>query len=161
MHIWSLRGVARARAAANRGFTIIELMLVVGLLGVLISIAIPAYGSYRNKALTRAAAQDIAAMSSAAANYWNDARAYPESLTDIGMGAKLDPWGRAYVYYNIDAHGKGKARKDHALNPINTDFDLYSLGPDGQTKSQISHKLSVDDVIRASNGAFVGKAADF
>ena len=72
-----------------------------------------------------------------------------------------DPWGIPYVYYNVAANGKGGARKDHALNPINTDFDLYSKGPDKETKPQISHKSSLDDVIRARSGAFIGVAADF
>ena len=59
------------------------------------------------------------------------------------------------------ANGKGGARKDHALNPLNTDYDLYSSGADGQSKPQITQKLSLDDVIRASNGAYVGLASDF
>ncbi len=145
----------------HRGFTLIEVLLVVGLIGVLALIAYPSYQSYRNRALSRYAAQEIAAMSGLATIYWNDAHAYPNSLADIGNGGKTDPWGRPYVYYNIDANGRGGARKDHALNPLNTDFDLYSLGPDGKTQSQITQKDSLDDVIRANNGAFVGVAADF
>lgn len=88
-------------------------------------------------------------------------RALPGSLGDVGLGGKLDPWGRPYVYYNVEANGRGGARKDRRLNPLNTDFDLYSLGPDGKTKPQVSQKDSLDDVIRASNGRFVGNAADF
>ena len=44
-----------------------------------------------------------------------------------------DPWGRPYVYTDLSQKGsKGKARKDGKLNPINSDFDLYSLGEDGR-----------------------------
>jgi general secretion pathway protein G len=100
-------------------------------------------------------------MSAVASNFWNDNHAYPSSLADIGQAGKLDPWGNPYVYYNIDANGKGQARKDHALNPLNTDFDLYSNGADGVSKSQITQKDSLDDVIRASNGAYVGLASGF
>ena len=53
------------------------------------------------------------------------------------------------------------ARKDRALNPINTDFDLYSVGADGQTHGQVSHRRSADDVLRANNGRFIGLGADF
>ena len=52
-------------------------------------------------------------------------------------------------------------RKDHKLNPINSDFDLYSMGKNGVSKTQISNKDSLDDVIRANNGGFVGRASDF
>ncbi len=146
---------------AARGFTFIELMLAILLLGVLVAVALPFVKGYKDKVRTAQAVSDIAAISIAAHNYWMDNRAYPDSLADIGLAGRLDPWGYPYAYYNIDAHGKGGARKDHALNPLNTDFDVYSVGPDGKTKSQITQKDSVDDVIRASDGAFVGVAADF
>ena len=136
-------------------------MLAVLLVGVLATVALPFYRGYQDKVRVHQAAMDITAMSIAATNYWIDARAYPASLADIGLSGKLDPWGRPYVYYNIDAKGKGGARKDHALNPLNTDFDLYSSGADGQSKSQITQKASLDDVIRASNGDFVGLASNF
>ncbi len=79
----------------------------------------------------------------------------------MSLAGEKDPWGRAYIYYNIDANGKGGARKDHALNPINTDFDLYSMGADGLSKSQVSQKDSLDDLIRANNGGYIGFASDF
>jgi len=136
-------------------------MIGIALIAILVLIALPRYTDYRNRVLSKQAADQIAAMAVLARTYYNDARAYPNSLADIGMSTMNDPWGRPYVYYNIDANGKGHARKDHALNPLNTDFDLYSLGPDGKTKSQITQKDSLDDVIRASDGAFIGIASNF
>jgi general secretion pathway protein G len=144
-----------------RGFTIIEVMIVVGLLAILAAIALPSYSNYRDKARSVEAAQQITVMAAAIKTYWQDARAYPATLADVHLDSMIDPWGRPYVYYNVDANGKGGARKDHALNPLNTDFDLYSVGPDGKTKKQISQKDSLDDLIRARDGAFVGVAADF
>lgn len=144
-----------------RGFTIIELLMIVGLVGVLLLIALPSYALYRDKARQRQAATEITTMAATIKLRWEDERAYPASLAAAGMGNRLDPWGRPYVYYNVEADGLGGARKDHALNPINTDFDLYSLGPDGVSKKQVTQKDSVDDVIRANNGAYVGVAADF
>jgi general secretion pathway protein G len=144
-----------------RGFTLIELMVAIILIGVLTAVALPFYAGYQKRVHVHQAIIDIAAMSAVASNYWNDNRAYPNSLADIGFAGKLDPWGNPYVYYNIDANGRGLARKDHALNPLNTDFDLYSSGADGQSTPQITQNLSLDDVIRASNGAFVGLASDF
>jgi len=53
------------------------------------------------------------------------------------------------------------ARKDRFLVPINSDFDLYSMGPDGESKPPLNAKSSRDDVIRAANGAFYGLAEKF
>ena len=149
------------RSVPKRGFTLIELMIVVLLLGVLIVIALPFYGRYRNRVMTAHAVTEIASMSALLEIYERDARVYPPNLAAAGLANKLDPWGNAYVYYNVEANGRGGARKDHALNPINSDFDLYSMGPDGKTKPQVTQKDSVDDIIRASNGKFIGIAADF
>lgn len=135
--------------------------MVIGLIAILAAVALPAYDRYRDKARSFEAVQHIAAMAAVIKTYWQDARAYPATLADIRMAGVTDPWGRPYVYYNIEANGKGGARKDHALNPLNTDFDLYSVGPDGKTKRQISQKDSLDDLIRARDGAFLGVAADF
>ena len=149
------------RARSSHGFTLVESLLVVALIGVLSAIAYPKYSTYRDRAKTFQAVQDINAMSALVRNRWNDARAYPDSLDEVQPGGRLDPWGTPYVYYNVESNGKGGARKDKALNPINTDFDLYSRGPNKKSKPQITQKDSVDDVIRASNGAFIGTASDF
>ena len=74
----------------------------------------------------------------------------------------FDPWGHPYQYLKIEgSKGKGDVRKDHTLNPINSDFDLYSMGRDGVSRTQISNKDSLDDIIRANDGGFVGLASDF
>jgi general secretion pathway protein G len=152
---------ARGSGRRQRGFTLIETMMLVAVLGVLVGIAMPLYQAYRDRVRSRMAAQEIAAMAGVVQRFELDRRSLPASLDDLGLGGKLDPWGRPYVYYNVEANGRGGARKDRRLNPLNTDFDLYSLGPDGKTKKQISQKDSLDDLIRASNGRFVGVAADF
>jgi general secretion pathway protein G len=151
----------RARPPRAGGWTLVELMMALGVLAVLLGLAVPAYQSHRNKVLAKHAAQEIVMMSAAIEAYWNDNRAYPASLADVGFGGRQDPWGRAYAYYNVDARGRGRARKDRALNPINTDFDLYSVGADGETHGQVSHRRSADDVLRANNGRFIGLGAEF
>ena len=156
-----LEGRPAPAGNAARGFTIVELLLIVGLVGVLVAIALPSYTGVRDRARTRQSGQEISTMAARIQAYWEERRQYPDALDDVGMAGRTDPWGRPYAYYNIDKNGRGGARKDHALNPLNSDFDLYSNGPDGQTSKQISQKSSVDDVIRAGDGRFVGPAADF
>jgi general secretion pathway protein G len=144
-----------------RGFTLIELLIVGGLLAVLASVAIPLYQDSRHRARERLAAQEINAMAGLLSRYQIDRRVLPATLDEVGLGGKLDPWDRPYVYYNVEANGRGGARKDRRLNPLNTDFDLYTMGRDGKTKPQVSQKDSRDDVIRANNGRYVGLADNY
>ena len=44
---------------------------------------------------------------------------------------------------------------------INSDFDLYSSGPDGQSMPTLNATVSRDDIVRAADGAFYGVAASF
>lgn len=57
--------------------------------------------------------------------------------------------------------GSGKPRKDHFLHPVTSDFDLYSMGKDGETVAPLTAQKSHDDVIRASDGAYYGLAKNF
>jgi general secretion pathway protein G len=164
MTVWTLTAEQAAAAGCcrrQRGFTLIETMMMVAVLGVLVGIAMPLYQAHRDRVRSRMAAQEVAAMAGVIQRFELDRRAFPASLDQVGLTGKLDPWGRPYVYYNVEANGRGGARKDRRLNPLNTDFDLYSLGPDGLTKPQVTQKDSVDDIIRASNGRYVGVAGDF
>jgi general secretion pathway protein G len=79
-----------------------------------------------------------------------------------GFGAHSDPWGRPHQFTKLQGiNGKGKARKDKNLNPLNADYDLYSVGPDGLTALPLTAKAARDDIVRANNGAFVGVASDY
>ena len=140
----------------------IELMLSVAIAGVLAAIAIPMYSDYRDRVNNAEAVSDIAAIQTLVEQFWNETRSYPDTLDQAGAGNMLDPWGQAYRYFNImTAKGKGNLRKDKALNPINSDFDLYSMGKDGDSKLPLTPKVSHDDIIRARDGKFIGLASDF
>jgi len=50
-----------------------------------------------------------------------------------------------YGYLKLgDKKAHGHARKNHSLVPINTDFDLYSTGPDGRSSPPLTAKHSRD-----------------
>ncbi|MEE9394171.1 MAG: hypothetical protein V3W41_16860 [Planctomycetota bacterium] len=50
------------------------------------------------------------------------------------------------------------AKKSADLVPLNTDYDLFSPGPDGQTAANIADPAAEDDIIRAQNGKYIGPA---
>jgi general secretion pathway protein G len=52
-------------------------------------------------------------------------------------------------------------RTDKNLVPLNSDYDLYSMGKDGESQIPLTVKISHDDIIRANDGAFVGLAIDY
>ncbi len=102
---------------------------------------------------------DIRVLEFDLAFYIENNLASPASLAAIGRATMLDPWGNPYAYKVIT--NPGGARKDKFLVPLNSDYDLYSMGLDGESKKPLSSKVSQDDVLRALDGAFVGLAADF
>jgi general secretion pathway protein G len=55
----------------------------------------------------------------------------------------------------------GDVRKDGRLVPLNSDFDLYSSGRNGRSVGPLNSALSQDDVVRASNGAFINLARKY
>ena len=141
----------------------IELMLIVAIVAVMAGIALVSYGKYRERMLTMQASSDIAALQPLIARYALDNNgSYPETLADIGRGAMRDPWGNPYQYLSHDDnHGKGHWRKDHSIVPINSDYDLWSNGVDGQSSPPLTAKPSRDDIVRANNGRFIGLASDY
>jgi general secretion pathway protein G len=142
--------------------TVVELTVALCIVGVLLTIGVPAYQNYRERLRIDQAKRDIVVMSGIIAAFRQDARAYPDSLADAGLGGMRDPWGNPYGYLNLgDRHARGHARKDHSLVPINTDFDLDSMGPDGRSAPPLTARHSRDDIVRANDGAFIGVAADY
>ena len=148
------------------GFTLTELIVAVAIIGILVAIAVPAYNQYRQKAQTSRAISEVQMLASTIAIFNNDNNRFPATLSELGSyyGNLRDPWQHPYQYLNIangDIKGKGDLRKDKFLNPLNTDFDLYSMGPDGDSKPNLNAKVSRDDIIRATNGGYIGVALNF
>ena len=122
-------------ARAARGFTLIEVMVVVVILSILAAIIVPRIMDRPDKARIVKAQADIRALESALNLYRLDNHEYP--TTDQGLEALVqkpadapswkeggyidrlpkDPWGRPYQYLNPGTHGS---------------IDIFSLGADGQ-----------------------------
>ena len=97
-----------ATARRHRGFTVIEIMLAVAILAVLAAVALPAYANYRERVRITQAVIDIKGMEAQIKSYALENRALPDTLSDIGKGGMLDPWGNPYQYTNLEtAKGKG------------------------------------------------------
>lgn len=145
----------------GKGFTLLELMLATALLGVLLVLATGAYGNYVERARVTEAVNQILAMSASISGFALINGRYPDDLAEAGYANSRDPWGHAFVYTDLTGRSRGAARKDRRLNPLNSDFDLFSPGRDGTYRTQITHQTSLDDVIRARDGAFVDLASKF
>lgn len=123
------------------GFTLIEIMVVVVIIGILIGLVAPNILGRVDKARVTAAKTDIATLDQALEMYRLDNHAYPS--TDQGLEALIakpggepdaknwnpegylkkkqlpkDPWGNAYQYVNPGQEGRA--------------YDLYSFGADGR-----------------------------
>ena len=152
----------RRETARSLGFTVIEIAIVVAIIGVLSIVGISSYANYRERVLVYQAETQIGAMSVIISNYMLDTGSPPDTLAQVGTAGNLDPWGWPYQYFNLTSRkGNGQARKDKNLNPLNSDFDLYSVGKDGSSQSSLMAKTSRDDVLRARDGRFIGLATDF
>lgn len=141
------------------GFTLVEIAVALGLVAILTALAVPMYGGWQHRIKVQRAQDDIIAMSMVIDTFLQDNSRLPNNLAEVGRGGITDPWGRPYVYLDLTpAANRGAARKDHSLVPLNTDYDLYSSGPDGASASPLTAKASRDDILRANNGRFVGPA---
>ena len=148
----------------RRGFTLVELLIAVAIVAVLVVVAVPSYQHYRDRVAVMQAKSDIVAIATTIELYRSDNGNFPNSLAAINMAGKLDPWNHPYQYLNLSpvAPGNiGKVRRDKNLVPINSDFDLYSMGKDGASQSPLTAAASQDDVVRANDGRFVGLASDY
>ncbi len=89
---------------------------------------------------------------------------YPATLAALGAEVPAaDPWGNAYAYLPIAVippPNTGDVRRDKNMNPLNSDYDLYSKGQDGQTQKQLTAAKARDDIVRAGNGSFIGLASE-
>lgn len=145
-------------------FSLIEVVVAIAVVAALALIAFPLYSSVVERSRVSKAIADIAEISMSLERIHSMSGTYPLSFADLGGSLPTtDPWGYPYRYLAIDVEPPpqtGMVRRDRNLNPLNRDFDLYSVGPDGDTQTQLTARKARDDIVRAGNGSFIGKAED-
>jgi general secretion pathway protein G len=150
------------RAAREHGLTLIELLIVIALIGIIAAIAAPLFFQQLDRMKVRRAVADLVSIEFEIHRYEDKNDELPDSLEDLDPRFRFDPWGHEYVYFRFGEPGwRGRARKDRFLVPINSTFDLYSVGRDGESRPPLQNPRSFDDVIRANDGAFYGLGRDF
>ena len=145
----------------QRGITLLELMVGAAVAGLLVSIAVPSYRGIVERMRLTQAITDINTLSISIERWHTLTFDYPETLAEASIDGLNDPWGNPYRYLKISTARTGEVRRDRNLRPINRDFDLYSMGNDGDTQTQLQGRKARDDIVRANNGGYVGLAKDY
>ena len=147
-----------------QGFSLLDLMLAVIIMSLLAAVAIPSYKQFVIRAKNARAIGDIGSLSIEIERFRlkNNDR-LPNFLAELPIDIPLDPWDVPYQYLNIVLAGPGVGglRKDSHMNPLNSDYDLFSSGDDKESRDPLSNALSRDDIVRANNGAFIGLGEDY
>ena len=122
----------KPRAIRQRGFTLVELLLVLMILALIGGLVLPGLIGRAESAKVKAAASQVNRLAMGVESYYLDTGQTPESLQQlvedpgnasgwngpyVKASSLKDPWGRDYEYVFPGEHGE---------------FDLYSLGADGQ-----------------------------
>lgn len=120
----------KAVRAASRGFSLLELMLVLAIIGILMSVvAINVLGA-GDKAKIKASKASMDTIKQALTTYNLNHSAYPPTLETLRTVKELDPskplkdgWNRDF-FYNLTSNNKDRP------------FTLFSAGPDGNTGTE-------------------------
>ncbi len=126
----------RSRRRGERGFTLVEILVVITIIGLIMALVGPRVLNYLSESKVKTAKIQIQSFASALDLFYLDAGRYPSSAEGLGAlvqpvggatawngpylkggNVPLDPWGKAYMYRSPGEHGA---------------YDVVSLGSDGQ-----------------------------
>jgi len=146
----------------SSGFTLIEVLLVVALIGIIGALIVPSFLSILRQTSVKRVCADIEAIGFEIETFAQWEERYPESLDELSGGPYVDRWGNPYQYLPSTSDSwNGGRRRDRFIVPLNSDFDLYSMGPDGESQAPLTARHSWDDIVRANDGLYVGPANEF
>lgn len=136
-------------------------MLVAVAIALLATMAMSSYEKFMDRARNTQAASDVREIDAVITRFYTQNSRYPVDLTEIVV-SKKDPWKNDYVYLDFTPlNGHSRKRKDGNLQPINSDYDLYSKGKDGATWKPIGTPPGADDIVRGRNGRYIGLGKDY
>lgn len=146
----------------QRGYTLIEILIVVIVAATLLGIAVYNYGHFIERARVAHTIGDIGEIHMKVQMFDLNNRRYPTGLDEVGMDGLLDPWGTPYQYLSFDSvEGNGPKRKNKNMVPVNTHYDIYSAGPDGNSETPFTSIAGRDDIVMAADGAYFGTVKGF
>lgn len=164
-------------SSCKRGFTIVELVISLVVIGILVVLAVTAYSRYAEQSLVKRTIQDIRILEQSIKTFELENMRLPNSLNEMGpvelVDGKgnsimqsppfIDPYGNPFRYLNFanELPGWPNCRRDGADKPLSLDYDLYSMGADGVYHNKLNHSKSLDDIVRARSGAFVDLASKY
>jgi general secretion pathway protein G len=142
-----------------------EWVVVAAIFVTFLSIAIPTIQEYRYNVKLTVAISDIIQLEDNILNYKHSFNRLPPNLQILGFGKLKDPWGNPYQYRLISRKPvpseRIERRQAQFQLPLNDDYDLFSMGPDGKTAQSLLHPEGSDDIIRADNGTYIGLAGEY
>ena len=160
----------------SQGFTLVELVVVMGVLAILTLMGMGVYSHFINKAKNTRAIAEIRLLEKEILEFWQTNDRLPDSLVELGHAVMLDPWKTPYQYINFDTtaggedirrvtqkknNGKGKGLGLDKSDALNEDFDLFSMGEDRMSAPDLDDGSSLDDIVRADDGRYTGLASEY
>ncbi len=135
----------------QHGFTLVVLAIVLVIVMILATIAIPNFNMVRTSVRNKASVADLSNIEKAIAAYQIEQQKLPATLNDVEMGNQADPWKRPYLFVT-----PAVLKDTTAVDTLNTDYDLYSKGENGTGTTDTIDPDNYDDIVRAYNGTYIG-----
>lgn len=127
----------------SSGFTLIELMIVVAIVGILSAIALPSYNQYVLRSHRTAAVSALQDLASREASYFSTNNAYTASLTTLGFSADPNPVPSGVASYNVSAALVGT-----------TGFTLTAATTGNQTQDTTCGNFTLNDLgVKGAGGS--------